>query len=127
MLVAMVPFLTMAQKRSNKAKASKANVEYMMIKGVEVPEDFNMDSREKEEYIEEMRMEGGQKNRLHVSFDFGGVNSKMSTDLIRSAAEFRTIMEVVNSAVERGWELVSINSLSHNGLTTHYCYMRMNK
>ena len=44
LLVAMVPFLTMAQKRSKKdkqaveqVKKSNASVEFMMIKGIEIP------------------------------------------------------------------------------------------
>ena len=42
MLVAMVPLLTIAQKRSKKDKAQKssiASVEYMTIRGVEIPLD----------------------------------------------------------------------------------------
>jgi hypothetical protein len=128
MLVAMVPFLTMAQKRSKKDNNSSAKVEYMVIKGVEIDiSESQEDPNEKREHIEEMRREGFSKVKLFVSFDFGGANSKESTNLIRSAREFKTMMEAVNSAVAGGWEFVSANSLSNNGVVTHYYCMRMNR
>ena len=81
LLVAMVPFLTMAQKRSKKdnkqsseqIKKSKANYEFMVIKGVEFTrEQMKLNSIEKVPAgdVEEMQMKNLLKphSKFMISF-----------------------------------------------------------
>ena len=50
MLVAIVPFVTMAQKRSKKDKDSSNKYEFMIIKGVEINDQMtDVDGREASE------------------------------------------------------------------------------
>ena len=143
MLVAMVPFLTMAQKKSKKSKRnqvetvstenSKATVEYMVIKGVEMPmniEGVDEDERnargEDEREIQIKRMLKPQV-KLIVIFDFGNIRNKEVSDMIRTASSYRSMAAAANAAAEKGWEFVSANVLSGTGNTTHYYYMKRNK
>ena len=51
MLVAIIPFVTMAQKRSKKDKDSSNKYEFMIIKGVEINDQMtDVDGREASEY-----------------------------------------------------------------------------
>ena len=141
MLVAMVPFLTMAQKRSKKGsnqaveqvKSSKATVEYMVIKGVEFPID-NEEMDEKDlnasgEDVREMEMKRLIKPqvKLIIAFDFGNERNKEVSEMMRVASNFRSMAAAANAAAERGWEFVSANVLSASGNTTHYYYMKRKK
>ena len=139
MLVCMVPFLTMAQKRSK--KNDKLAVEYMMIKGVEVSQNSNNLNEEKEEFrVEEYeRMSEDEKLRIMenshseskliymISFNYGDTHSKEVQQMKRSAAKYRSMTSAVNAAAVNGWEFISANVV--NGATglIHYYYMKRNK
>ena len=132
LLVAMVPFLTTAQKRSKKDKQA---VEYMVIKGVE----FSMDSAEmgnKEiELIADRRdARKMQMMRLYkeevnviIKFDFGNENNKEISEMKRSAQKYNSMSSAANAAAVQGWEFVSANVVNGSAGITHYYYMKRNK
>ena len=141
LLVAMVPFLTMAQKRSKKGdkqaveqvEKSKATVEYMVIKGIEFPmTNEGMDNKELNatgQDVREMEMKRLIKPqvKLIIAFDFGNERNKEVSEMMRVANNFRSMAAAANAAAERGWEFVSANVLSASGNTTHYYYMKRKK
>jgi hypothetical protein len=141
LLVAMVPFLTMAQKRSKKGsdqdieqvKGLNANVEYMVIKGFEFPIDNEgMDEKElidRTEDVRQIQMKRMIKPqvKLIIAFDYGIVRNKEVGEMMRLSSNFRSMAAAANAAAERGWEFVSANVLSASGNTTHYYYMKRKK
>ena len=141
LLVAMIPFLTMAQKRSKKGdkqavvqvEKSKATVEYMVIKGIEFPmTNEGMDNKELNatgQDVREMEMKRLIKPqvKLIIAFDFGNERNKEVSEMMRVASNFRSMAAAANAAAERGWEFVSANVLSASGNTTHYYYMKRKK
>ena len=132
LLVAMVPFLTTAQKRSKKDKQA---VEYMVIKGVE----FSMDSDEMSNKEIELIAERGDarkmqimrlfKEEVHViiKFDFGHENNKEISEMKRSAQKYNSMSSAANAAAVKGWEFISANVVNGTAGTTHYYYMKRNK
>ena len=141
MLVAMLPFLTMAQKRSKKEnkqaveqiKSSKATVEYMVIKGIEFPMDVEgMDNKELNatgEDVREMEMKRLIKPqvKLIIAFDFGNERNKEVSELMRASSRFRSMSAAANAAAENGWEFISANVVNGTVGTTHYYYMKRKK
>ncbi|CAI8242393.1 MAG: Uncharacterised protein [Cryomorphaceae bacterium] len=141
LLVAMVPFLTIAQKRSKKGdkqaveqvEKSKSTVEYMVIKGIEFPmTNEGMDNKELNaigQDVREMEMKRLIKPqvKLIIAFDFGNERNKEVSEMMRVASNFRSMAAAANAAAERGWEFVSANVLSASGNTTHYYYMKRKK
>ena len=133
MLVAMVPFLTMAQKRSK--KGDKQAVEYMVIKGVEFPMDSEgMGIKERELLAENGDVRKMQMMRLFkeevrviIKFDFGNENDKEISEMKRSAQKYNSMSSAANAAAVNGWEFVSANVVSGTLGTTHYYYMKRNK
>jgi len=81
MLVAMIPFITMAQKRGKKNKniseesvigVKISNAKFMIIKGFSFTEGSDM----MEEMIENEEGEAMQE-KLRINFDFGSINQKI--------------------------------------------------
>ena len=132
MLVAMVPFLTMAQKRSKKgdkqavgqAIKSNASVEYMMIKGVEIP--MKNASQEPGD-VREMALGGisSENVKLIVAFDYGDLRNAEVKEMM--SKRYRTMTSAANAAAERGWEFINSNVISVDKMTVHYYYMKRNK
>ena len=146
MLVAFVPLLTMAQKRSKKkdkdvsteqTKSSKANVEYMMIKGIEIPREIqSVDVEKNPKDIsdgEDVRSEIAMKRllkprvRLMVIFDYGNVRNKEVSELMRASRSFGSMTDAANAAAEKGWEFMSANVVSNLETNTYYYYMKRKK
>lgn len=141
LLVAIVPFLTIAQKRSKKGdkqaveqvEKSKSTVEYMVIKGIEFPmTNEGMDNKELNaigQDVREMEMKRLIKPqvKLIIAFDFGNERNKEVSEMMRVSSNFRSMAAAANAAAERGWEFVSANVLSASGNTTHYYYMKRKK
>ena len=133
MLVAMIPFLTMAQKRSK--KGDKQAVEYMVIKGIEFSMNSEgMDIRERELIVERGDLDKMQMMRLFkeevrviIKFDFGNENDKEISEMKRSAQKYNSMSSAANAAAVNGWEFVSANVVSGTLGTTHYYYMKRNK
>ena len=134
LLVAMVPFLTMAQKRSKKGKKvkteeivkSNSSYEFMIITGYEMT-------------IEEVR--GGVKrvantdlqeimkpnSKIIINFDFGRVKTNEISSLIENARKYRTMATAVNAAANEGWEFLSSDVILSGKNKIHYYYMKKSK
>jgi len=133
LLVAMVPFLTMAQKRSKKdnkqaveqTKNSKASVEYMMIKGIEIS--MINESTHPGEDVREMALGSisSENVKLIVAFDYGHLRNAEVKEMM--SKRFRTMMSAVNTAAEKGWEFINSNVISEDKMKIHYYYMKRKK
>ena len=117
LLVAMVPFLSMAQKGSK--------VEYMMIKGIEVQ--MNNESTNPGEDVREMALGSisSENVKLIVAFDYGNLRNAEVKEM--TGKRFRTMMSAVNTAAEKGWEFINSNVISEDKMKIHYYYMKRNK
>ena len=132
MLVAMVPYFTMAQKRSKKGdkpateqtKKSKASVEYMMIKGVEVQ--MNNESSTSGD-VREMALGSitSENVKFLTAFDYGDLRNAEVKEMM--SKRYRTMTSAANAAAEKGWEFINSNVISADKMTVHYYYMKRNK
>ena len=135
LLVAMVPFLTIAQKRSKKeakqaveqVKKSNASVEYMMIKGIEIP--MINESTHPGEDIREMALGAisSENVKLIIAFDYGNLRNSEAKEMKTNSRRFRTMMSAVNAASEKGWEFINSNVVSEDKMKIHYYYMKRKK
>jgi hypothetical protein len=139
-LVAIVPLLTIAQKRSKKEdkrattqqmKKSEANVEYMVIRGVERPikmrenENSNKLTEAGDNEFEMRRML--KPGKLMIIFDYGDVRNDEIVEMRRIANSLRSMVAAANAAAKKGWEFISANTVSNIKSTSHYYYMKRNK
>ena len=117
LLVAMVPFLTMAQKASK--------VEYMMIKGIEVQ--MNNESANPAGDVREMALGSisSENVKLIVAFDYGDLRNAEVKAM--TGKRYRTMMSAVNTAADKGWEFINSNVISADKMKIHYYYMKRNK
>jgi hypothetical protein len=117
LLVAMVPFLTMAQKGSK--------VEYMMIKGIEVQ--MNNESANPAGDVREMALGSisSENVKLIVAFDYGDLRNAEVKEMM--SKRYRTMTSAANAAAEKGWEFINSNVISADKMTVHYYYMKRNK
>jgi hypothetical protein len=135
LLVAMVPFLTIAQKRSKKedkqaveqVKKSSASVEYMMIKGIEIP--MINESTHPGEDVREMALGSisSENVKLIIAFDYGNLRNSEAKEMKTNSRRFRTMMSAVNAASEKGWEFINSNVVSEDKMKIHYYYMKRKK
>ena len=137
MLVAMVPFLTMAQKRSKKEKnvktekivESNSTYNFMVIIGNEMYEkgqlkaDLNEKSKKSKLKADLNEKSKKSKFKMSIYFDFGGIMSAGNKNLMKNASRYITMAAAVNGAADEGWEFISANVV--NG--THHYYMKRNK
>ncbi len=135
MLVAMIPFLTMAQKRSKKGKVktekidnSNASYEFMTITGYEII----MKKKRIKEGPDQITSPDSQlkkmmtsNSRVGIQFDFGGNNSDENTLL--SENRYKSMSHAVNGAANNGWEFVSSDVIVSGEVKIHYYYMRKTK
>ena len=146
MLVAMVPFLTMAQKRTKKGKDTKtettdkssdAKVNFMILKGVEAPsmiydqtDQVEQDSKTETNDVSIERLIKSHvkpMSRFSFSFDYGDPNSKEAEELRKASMSFRSMAEAVNNAAKYGWEFINSTIVVDEMITIHYYYMKRNK
>jgi hypothetical protein len=135
LLVAMVPFLTIAQKRSKKedkqaveqVKKSNASVEYMMIKGIEIS--MINESTHPGEDVREMALGSisSENVKLIIAFDYGNLRNSEAKEMKTNSRRFRTMMSAVNAASEKGWEFINSNVVSEDKMKIHYYYMKRKK
>ena len=136
MLVAIIPFVTMAQKRSKKDKDSSNKYEFMIIKGVEVYYD-QIDGKERQaigdrpsgdvvsqEHINSL-LKGNSK--LMISFDAGDNTSEEVVKLHNSSQRMRTMAAAVNMAASYGWKFVNATVVDKDIALIHYYYMQRTK
>ena len=128
LLVAMVPFLTMAQKRSKKDKVetnqknntSKISYEFMVITGRAI-----MNQRVASDLSSTTDTRAAMESKLKITFDFGGLRTNDAEDL--SSQQYKSMAHAVNTAARAGWEFVNANVERNQGATIHYYYMRKQK
>lgn len=138
LLVAMVPFFTMAQKRtkenanvSNTGSAKQSGTAYMVIKGIEIPdnrgelnnaEEAAANSIDKQELAIKNAL--SPNGKLVVSYDLGGTYPDDASNLMKTASKHRTMASALNAAAVLGWHFESANVLILNGYTTHFYYLK---
>ena len=136
MLVAIVPFVTMAQKRSKKDKDSSNKYEFMIIKGVEINDQMtDVDGREASERAssgdvvsyEQMHSLLKGNSKVMISFDSGNNTSEDIVKLINNSPKMRTMAAAVNMAASYGWEFVNATVVDKDLALIHYYYMERTK
>ena len=126
MLVAMIPFITMAQKRSKKDKKAKQEVKiptvsFMVIRGVSFSEGDGAD------IMTQDIMDQNQKSmheKIRISFDFGSKPNKGVHKLMEKSRKLYSMTDAVNMLSQEGWEFVSANIVQQGRVTTYYYYMQ---
>ncbi|MDG1718219.1 MAG: hypothetical protein P8H17_00060 [Flavobacteriales bacterium] len=144
MLVAMVPLLTMAQKRTKKGKDTKteitdkssdAKANFMIIKGIEIDmfemDQLGMDQKEIEDRKRsDITLDGiiqrhsNPSSSFHFTYDIGGESSKESEYLTKSSRGFRSMAQAVHHAQKSGWNFVNSTIVVDDMITIHYYYMK---
>ena len=143
MLVAMVPFLTIAQKRVKKGtdkntektdKTSPTKINFMIIKGIEAPSTIYEQTDEVEKDLEvesnDVSTERLIKNhikpmsRFAFSFDYGDPTNKEAEQLRISSMSFKSMAEAVHHASKYGWEFINSTIVVDEMITIHYYYMK---
>ena len=139
LLVAMVPFLTMAQKKSKKRSkndkiSNSTNIasayEFMVIKGAEI--DMSDPADIDEGAANDVALARRMKNikppmRLIVSFEPADMRGSEVRNLMNKSNEFRTMSAAVKEASSYGWEFINANVFSTKAGLMHYYYMKRNK
>ena len=134
MLVALVPFLAIAQKKAKKNKKVKteinevlnASYEFMVITGHEPATHLeegkigNSPSASKNDVIRPF-------SKVIVQFDFGRVKSNKVSNLLENSRSYKTMATAVNAAAKEGWNFVSSNVIADGKRKIHYYYMKRNK
>lgn len=128
MLVAMIPFFTMGQKRSKKSKAKTTNAsyEFMVINGYAIMGSFPKDMEEELAGPNgaELKAKLNINSRIIVAFDFGTNNNKSEENISLSERPYKSMADAVNAAAVYGWEFVNANVISEEGMKVHYYYMK---
>ena len=134
MLVAMVPYFTMAQKRSKKNKKDKtaqvlnadATYEFMVITGYEMkPRLKSRDTNTKSSEGDALGIH--RMPKMNIIFDFGRLKDKRNIGLLKESKSYKLMASAVNAAAIEGWEFISANVLVVEGARVHYYYMRRDK
>ncbi len=127
-LVALVPFISMAQKRSKKDKTAKSEIKsselrFMVIKAVSVS-----DPSTKDVLLEEFHLDHNDVNtsldKVRIWFDFGSNINKEAAKLLEESRKMRSLTDAVNLLGNYGWEFVSANIERDGQFTTYYYYMK---
>ena len=126
MLVAMVPFITMAQKKSKKDKKAKQEVKiptvnFMVIRGVSFSEGDGADIMTQD--IMDQNQES-MHEKIRISFDFGSKPNKGVHKLMEKSRGLYSMTDAVNMLSQEGWEFVSANIVQQGRVTTYYYYMQ---
>ena len=126
MLVAMVPFITMAQKKSKKDKKAKqevkiSTVNFMVIRGVSFSEGDGADIMTQD--VMDQNQES-MHEKIRISFDFGSKPNKGVHKLMEKSRGLYSMTDAVNMLSQEGWEFVSANIVQQGRVTTYYYYMQ---
>ena len=131
MLVAMVPFLTMAQKKSKKKKNTRTEIngeingatyEFMVITGYELAkvQEGDSPSTSRNDLARPF-------SKVVIKFDFGRVKPNQASALFENSRNYKTMATAVNAAAKEGWNFVSSDVVSEGRSKIHYYYMKRNK
>jgi hypothetical protein len=136
-LIAMVPFLTIAQKRTKKNKdktettdgSADTKVNFMIIKGVEV--DMSQEGADEIDKVSEdvsldrlMKKHVKPMSKFYFSYDVGSFKNKEVQKLRESSENFRSMAQAVNASAEYGWEFINSTIVVDGNVTIHYFYMK---
>ena len=139
MLVAMVPFLTMAQKRSKKGKKvktektteSNSTYDFMVITGYEIALEKEIRGGVNGAGVNRVANADTEimkpNSKIRINFDFGRVKTNEISSLLRNAGKYRTMAAAVNAAANEGWDFVSSDIVLSGKNKIHYYYMKRNK
>jgi len=137
LLITVLPFATMAQKRTKKdtkskteikEKSSNTKVNFMIIKGVEVDMSFEgMD--ESEILTQDVSLQQAKKHikpssKFYFSYDVGSPMNEEVVKLTSSSQSFRTMAQAVNASAEYGWEFMNATIIIDGPVKIHYYYMK---
>jgi hypothetical protein len=139
-LVATIPFMSIAQKRSNKksnarmgemGKKTPSPYEYMIIKGVEstTPEEEKMMSQgevtARAGAPGDVKMKSMIKSRYKhfVRFDTGKITPEQ-IELNKMARVVVHMSNALTAASKLGWEFINASHVSNEDFIIHYYYMR---
>ena len=131
MLITIVPFATIAQKRSKKDSEKINNIksDFMIIKGIEIDMSSEGKSEEDAEHSSDVALDRVMKRHLNpiskmsFTFDMGGYNAEVE-ELTEASKKFRSMSQAVNKAAEYGWQFISSELLVDGIVTVHYFYMK---
>ena len=134
MLVAMVPFFTMAQKKAKKKKNVKteineglnASYEFMVITGYELAND-KVESRSGNSLAASRNDVVRPFSKVVIKFDFGRVKANQASNLLENSRSYKTMATAVNAAAKEGWNFVSSDVVSEGKSKIHYYYMKRDK
>mgnify|MGYP001480661727 CR=1 FL=1 len=134
MLVAMVPFFTMAQKKAKKKKNVKteineglnASYEFMVITGYELAND-KVESRSGNSPAASRNDVVRPFSKVVIKFDFGRVKANQASSLLENSRSYKTMATAVNAAAKEGWNFVSSDVVSEGKSKIHYYYMKRDK
>ena len=136
MLVAMIPFITMAQ-RGKKNNDSSNKYEFMIIKGVEIHDQMTAsdgseatDRRESGDVIlheQITNLLNEKSSKLMISFDAGNNKNDDIVKLRNNSQRMRTMATAVNMAASYGWEFVNATIVDKDIALIHYYYMQRKK
>ena len=134
MLVAMVPFFTMAQKKAKKKKNVKteineglnASYEFMVITGYELAND-KVESRSGNSPAASRNDVVRPFSKVVIKFDFGRVKANQASSLLENSRSYKTMATAVNAAAKEGWNFVSSDVVSEGKGKIHYYYMKRDK
>ena len=134
MLVGLVPFVTMSQKRSKKGSdvTSQTNQDvtsdFMVIKAVEigsVPSNANERASEGEDVALDQLMKNHLKPSRHsFSFAAGSLRDKDVKSLMSASKEFRSMAQAVNAASQYCWQFINATVVMDGNAIIHYYYMK---
>ena len=133
-LVATVPFLTMAQKKAKKKKNAQTEInkglypsyEFMVITGYELSRyeegerSGNSLASSKDDVIRPF-------TKVIIRFDFGRVKTNQASKLLENTNSYKTMATAVNAAAKEGWNFVSSDVVSDGKSKIHYYYMKRDK
>ena len=134
MLVAMVPFLTMAQKKAKKKKSTRteineglnASYEFMVITGYELA-NVQVESRSGNSPAASRNDVVRPFSKVVIKFDFGRVKANQTSSLLENSRSYKTMATAVNAAAKEGWNFVSSDVVSQGKSKIHYYYMKRDK
>ena len=134
MLVAMVPFLTMAQKKAKKKKSTRteineglnASYEFMVITGYELANDKE-ENRSANSTVASKNNVVRSFSKVVIKFDFGRIKSNQASNLLEDSSNYKTMATAVNAAAKEGWNFVSSDVVSEGKSKIHYYYMTREK
>ena len=137
LLVAMVPFLTIAQKKSKKSSKSEKivtsypNYDFLVIRAIEFNEreisNSVLEDMDRKTLVK-LELENLRDVSYMIVYDFGAAEIQdIDSKLMRRSGQIRSISEAVSAAANNGWEFQSSNVVVVGDTRIHYCYMKRNK